>query len=130
MHRALLYAAALYYLAAGAYMLIDPAVWYARTPGVIATGPFNSHFVRDIALAFIVSGGAIALGTAGAVRQTALAGAAWPCLHALFHLLIWFARGLPVDLVAAVNLAGIQLPAWLALWAAWRFKTSKELASC
>ncbi len=130
MHRAILNLSATYFLALGTYMLIAPLAWYDGIPGVPATGPFNSHFVRDIAFAFLVSAATIGWATAKAVRSTALAGIAWPCLHALFHLQVWIARGLPLDLVATLNLTGIQLPAWLALWAAWRLRPQKEPASC
>ena len=106
-----------FYLLSGVYMLIAPAHWYEAVPGVTSTGPFNIHFVRDIGLVFIASAAALLWGAVQGVRSTAVAGAAWPCLHALFHVQIWLARGVPVDAVAAVNLAAIQLPAWLALWA-------------
>ena len=130
MRRAVLGILAVYFSALGAYMFVAPGAWYDATPGVQATGPFNSHFVRDIALAFITSAAAIGWGTRTRLRPVAFAGIAWPCLHALFHLQIWIARGLPLDLVSALNLAGIQLPAWLALWAAWHLKPHKEPVSC
>ena len=107
-----------FYLLSGVYMLIAPSHWYEAVPGVTSTGPFNVHFVRDIGLVFIASAGALIWGAVRGVRTVAIAGAVWPCLHALFHVQIWLARGTPVDTVAAVNLAAIQLPAWLALWAA------------
>ena len=31
----------------GAVMMLAPAWWYPRVPGVIETGPLNDHFVRD-----------------------------------------------------------------------------------
>jgi hypothetical protein len=33
------------------FQLIAPLAWYDSVPGVIATGPFNAHFVRDIGAA-------------------------------------------------------------------------------
>ena len=119
MHRAILGLAATFFLTGGAYMLIAPGAWYEATPGVPLTGPYNVHFVRDIGLAFLASGAGLAWAARRANGPVAIAAAVWPCLHALFHIQIWFARGLPLDQVAAVNLAAIQLPAWLALWAAW-----------
>ena len=131
MRRAILFLAAALFVSAGTYMLVAPAEWYAATPGVTKTGPFNVHFVRDIGLAFLAGGGAMAWGAVKTDRSAALWGAAWPCLHALFHVQIWLARGLPLDTVATVNLTAIQLPAWLALWAAWHLKdTTKEYATC
>jgi hypothetical protein len=44
-------------------------------------------------------------------------------LHALFHVWIWVHRGLPADVIALTNLAGIQLPAWGALILAFRLNT-------
>lgn len=107
-------------------MWFAPHAWYEAVPGVAMMGPFNLHFVRDIALAFGMSAGALAYGAARLDRTAAVCGAAWPCLHALFHIWIWFGRGLPLDEIARVNLTGIQIPAWLALAAALNF-TRKEI---
>ena len=46
-------------LANGLFMLLAPAPWYAPIPGVSATGPFNSHFVRDIGCACGIAGAAL-----------------------------------------------------------------------
>ena len=43
-------------VANGLVMLTVPAIWYARVPGVVDTGPFNAHFVRDIGAAYLVCG--------------------------------------------------------------------------
>ena len=107
-------------------MWFAPHTWYETVPGVAMMGPFNLHFVRDIALVFGMSAGALAYGALKHDRTAAICGAAWPALHALFHIWIWFARGLPVDQIAFVNLAGIQIPAWLALAVAVNF-TRKEI---
>jgi hypothetical protein len=56
-------------------------------------------------------------------RSAALCGAFWLVLHALFHVWIWVHRGLPADVIALTNLAGIQLPAWGALILAFRLNT-------
>ena len=82
--------------------------------------------MRDIALAFGMSAGALSYGALAHDRTAAICGAAWPALHALFHIWIWFARGLPFDQIALVNLAGIQIPAWLAFTAALSL-TRKEI---
>ena len=107
-------------------MWFTPHTWYDTVPGVAMMGPFNLHFIRDIALAFGMSAGALAYGAFKWDRTAAICGAAWPCLHALFHIWIWLARGLPLDQIALVNLLGIQLPAWLTLTAALKF-TRKEI---
>jgi hypothetical protein len=107
-------------------MWFAPHTWYETVPGVAMMGPFNLHFVRDIALAFGMSAGALAYGALKLDRTAAVCGAAWPALHALFHIWIWFVRGVPLDQIAFVNLTGIQIPAWLALAAALNF-TRKEI---
>ncbi|MEP3345241.1 MAG: hypothetical protein ABJN34_10360 [Litoreibacter sp.] len=33
--------------------------WYDNVPGVAATGPLNLHFAKDVALAYLASGGAL-----------------------------------------------------------------------
>lgn len=108
-------------------MWFAPHTWYETVPGVAMMGPFNPHFVRDIALAFGMSAAALAYGAAKSDRTAAVCGAIWPALHALFHVWIWAVhRGAPFDQIALVNLTGIQAPAWLALAAAFNF-TRKEL---
>ncbi len=108
-------------IANGFYMWFAPQDWYDAVPGVAAMGPFNLHFVRDIALVFAFSGGAMIYGAVRAMPAVAVTGTIWPCLHALFHIQIWMARGFPFDEVALVNLVGIQVPSWLALFAALQF---------
>jgi len=92
--------------------------WYTTVPGVALTGPLNMHFAKDVALAYLASGAALLWAGVKQDRPVALFGAAWLVLHAMFHILIWFQRGMLADLVALTNLAGIQLPAWAALIAA------------
>lgn len=108
------------------YMWFAPHAWYDAVPGVAMMGPFNLHFVRDIALAFGMSAGVLFYGALKPDRNAAVCGATWPAMHALFHIWIWLARGLPFDEIALVNLVGIQVPAWLALAAALKF-TRKEI---
>ena len=126
MWRPILFLIAAAHFANALLMWFAPHAWYETVPGVAMMGPFNLHFVRDIALAFGMSAGALSYGALAHDRTAAICGAAWPALHALFHIWIWFARGLPFDQIAFVNLAGIQIPAWLALTAALSF-TRKEI---
>lgn len=116
----ILYVVAGLYLSTAVYMFVAPQAFYDGTPGVAMMGPFNVHFIRDAGLAFLTSGAALVWGGLKNNRPLAIFGAMWPCLHALFHVWIWLARGLPFDQVALVNLVGIQVPAWLALMAAYR----------
>ena len=113
----------------GAAMWVAPAFWYAQTPGVAMTGPFNTHFVKDIGLIYLLSGAALIFGYLRSDPTALVLGAAWPAMHAAFHFWMWLARGMPVDSEAIVNLCGIQLPAWVALFFAIRF-AQKETQEC
>ena len=95
----------LFHLGNGAAMLLAPESWYAATPGVGMTGPMNHHFIQDIGLAYLASGAGLILGArAGRTAATlALAGAAWPALHALLHVWGWIAHGIPRDATAFVS---------------------------
>jgi hypothetical protein len=39
----------------GVFMVVAPAAWYPIVPGVVESGPFNAHFIRDIGAAFLVA---------------------------------------------------------------------------
>jgi hypothetical protein len=86
--QALLVLAALISLLNGAYMLWSPLGWYQAVPTVKFTGPPNSHFIRDIGLAYLTC--AALLGFA-AVRPAmrwlaAAAGGLWLSLHGGLHI--------------------------------------------
>ncbi len=112
----------LFHLGNGLWMLADPDSWYAAIPGVSATGPINHHFIADIGLAFVASGAGLLLGarnmrSAGAF---AIAGAAWPVLHALLHLWGWIHMGLPTTGAVAVSESvGVVLIGALGVALAW-----------
>jgi hypothetical protein len=97
-------------IANGLYMLFAPAAWYASVPGVVSTGPMNSHFIVDIGLAFIASGIGQIFGVQSGVAagMLALAGSVWPALHALFHVWGWATHGFPTQMdVASSELLGV-----------------------
>ena len=77
---------ALYYGATAAFLIIAPQSFYEIIPGVADTGPFNSHFARDVGFAFLISAIALYLGSQRHDRTLALIGAGFPGLHGLFHL--------------------------------------------
>jgi hypothetical protein len=123
--RILLLLLGLFHLANGLHMLIAPLAWYGAVPGVAQTGPFNAHFILDIAMAFVASGAGLMLG-ARRGRDAALfaiAGATWPALHALIHVEGWVTHGFPKDpgiaaseAIAVVGLAALGAAlAWLRL---------------
>lgn len=124
--RPLLLAIALLNMATGVTIFFAPQFFYDTIPGVSMMGPFNLHFIRDAGLAYFGSGLLLALAWRRGEYAFGFGGALWPCLHALFHLQIWFARGAQVDLVALTNLAGIQVPAWAALWVLWRLSRGAD----
>jgi hypothetical protein len=100
----------------GLAMLFAGPWWYGVVPGVVATGPFNPHFVKDIGAAYLVVGvslGAFALRPARAFSAL-VAAAAFLTLHAAIHVgdaLASSACG--HDLVR--DLPGIFLPALVSL---------------
>lgn len=102
-------------LANAAWMLADPADWYARLPAAVPdTGPLNTHFVRDIGSAFAVTGAALLWAAVRpAVRVPVLAFTTlFYLLHALVHVTDTLAGRLP----AAhwwIDLPGVYAPAAL-----------------
>lgn len=103
----------------GAIMLGWPAEWYARVPGVMERGPFNSHFIRDIGMVFVIAGAAAAWTVRRpAAWPAAMAGAAFLCAHAAFHV-IEVAGGHVGHGIAMAELPPILIMAALALWVAW-----------
>lgn len=109
MSRILMGLLALYYAGLAAAMLWDPIGWYEATPGVLHTGPFNPHFVVDIALAFLASG-LLSAGAAVLARHRAglaLGAALWPALHAIFHVAGWFGHEMPQGMALWTELAGV-----------------------
>jgi hypothetical protein len=112
----------LFHLGDGLWMLAAPDAWYAAIPGVSGTGPINHHFIADIGLAFVASGLGLMLGareraSAGAF---AVAGAAWPAMHALLHLWGWLHHGLPATTAEIVSTGvGVVLVGALGMTLAW-----------
>lgn len=72
----------------GVVMLAASLAWYDAVPGVMATGPFNGHFVKDIGAVYLAC--ALGLGWFAwrpARGWSAMAlGAVWLTLHALIHV--------------------------------------------
>jgi hypothetical protein len=78
-----------------AWMLASPASWYATVPGVAESGPLNTHFVRDVAMAYAVcAGGLLWMLANDGAWPASMAGAAFLALHALIHVAEYF-EGLP-----------------------------------
>ena len=118
--RALLLVIGTLWVTTGIVIFADPKGFYDATPGLALMGPFNSHFIRDVGLVFLASGLATCVGSWCRDRGLALAGTAWPLLHALFHIQIWSHRGFSLDSIAAFDFGAVIAPAFLAAALAWR----------
>jgi len=85
----------------GLFMLVDGPRWYSITPGAAMTGPYNSHFVEDVGVAFIAAGLGLVFRAWRAIYwPAAVAGAAFLMFHALIHI-VGFAKH-PHDLISTV----------------------------
>ena len=105
-----------------------PADWYATVPGVVATGPLNAHFVRDIGAAHLVAGVTLAvwfaIDKAKLDRRRSPVRRSLP-LHALVHL--WdAAAGRAHAHQLHVDLPAVFLPPALAIWIAWPRRQANE----
>jgi hypothetical protein len=79
---------AVFSLAFGFLMLSDPYGWYQMVATVKFTGPPNQHFIRDIGLAYVLSGILLAFaGSNPSMRWlAAFAGSLWLALHGALHI--------------------------------------------
>jgi hypothetical protein len=83
----LVWLAALFALANGAFMLFLPMGWYEALPTVRATGPANTHFIADIGIAYLGCA-VILLYAVMNLRMrwlAALAGGLWLMAHGALH---------------------------------------------
>lgn len=113
----------------GISIFADPMGFYDIVPGLKLMGPFNLHFIRDVGLAFVASGAALAWGAYVSAQLLVYAGLGWPSLHALFHIQIWSHRGFPLDGIFAFDLAVVIGPPLLAFLAMWKFGLAGDTAS-
>jgi len=127
--RLILLVVGLFHAANALWMLAFPGQWAAIVVHQPAPVHLELHFIADIGMAFLASGAAL-IWSARRGRQFAtwaVAGAAWPALHAAIHLKEWLFDGPPAvtgDIinegvgVILVGAAGVLL-AWL------RFRTGE-----
>jgi hypothetical protein len=106
----------------GLFMLVAPLGWYDVIPGVVNTGFFNQHFIRDIGIIQLFLGVAFGIGLFRPERRIGLWAAAtsWLIAHAVFHL--WeVAVGISSPSVIPRDFPAVTLPAIigvvLTLWA-------------
>jgi len=104
----------------GVAMLAAGHWWYALTPGVTDTGPYNPHFVMDIGAAYLVAAGALAWAAWRPVQAQAavVAAASFLALHAFVHVFDAF-DGAHAGASFLRDAPTIFLPAGLAVWIAW-----------
>lgn len=118
MVRFVLFIIAAGYTGTAAFMIVAPAAFYATFPNVPITGPYNMHFVIDAGIAFGVAAGLIGFGAARGAPTLARAGAAWPALHGVFHVIMIFVLPITNPEILAWEIGGVIGPAALAAWAA------------
>jgi len=104
-------------------MLVAPAPWALSVVHDPSPSHLEFHFIADIGMAFLASGAALVWSArrGASFAPWAIAGAAWPALHALIHVREWVVMGLPATTADMLNegigvilagLAGAVL-AWL-----------------
>ncbi len=103
----------------GLAMLFGSFWWYNAVPGVIATGAFNPHFVRDIGMAYLVTTGGLVWWVWRPAQgwPTLVGAAAFLIAHAVIHVFdASCGRNLLADLIR--DFAGVYLPALATAWIA------------
>lgn len=109
------------------YQLIAPLAWYDAVPGVALTGAYNPHFVRDIAMAYLV----VVLGLAWFAWRpregwpALVCAAAFLGLHAAIHLGDGACGASPLkDFLR--DFPGVFLPALLVGAVAWTARPARQ----
>lgn len=123
-----LWVLALIHAANGLFMFFAPQTWFFTTPGVIDTGSFNPHFVRDIGAAYIMTAVAAGMAASRPSRGFPLMALSsiFVGLHAVIH--VWDIAagrcGDPTDDIVAVIIPALV---WLGL-TVWMRNAASELA--
>ena len=115
------------YGANGLFMIVDPALWYVTIDGVTDTGPYNTHFLRDIGLIYgtLAVSLALALSFRRMLYPLTLIPFIWVGLHALLHVWDIFAGRLPVE-HWMLDLPGVFAPAIVHGFLSWWVKPDWE----
>jgi hypothetical protein len=118
----------------GLFMLVAPLTWYNVIPGVVTTGFFNQHFIRDIGIIQLFLGIAFGIGLFRPERRIGLWAVAtlWLIAHAVFHL--WeVAVGICSPSALARDFPAVSLPAIigvvLTLWAMHHARAERTVAA-
>jgi hypothetical protein len=103
--RALLLLLGLFHAANGLAMLVSPASWALSVVHDPSPSHLEFHFIADIGMAFLASGAALIWSArrGQGFASWAIAGAAWPALHALIHIREWVMVGPPATAADILN---------------------------
>ena len=103
--RALLLLLGFFHAANGLAMLVSPGSWALSVVHDPSPSHLEFHFIADIGMAFLASGAALVWSArrARAFAPWAIAGAAWPALHALIHIREWVMVGPPATTADILN---------------------------
>lgn len=107
----------------GLFMIIEPKVWYEVIPGVVSTGFYNQHFIRDIGIVQLMLGMAYIAGWYKSTERLVLWGVAtlWLIAHAVFHL--WeVAVGICGPSALLRDFVAVSLPAIIGIAALIKFR--------
>lgn len=114
----------------GLVMLGAPLYWYETVPGVVATGFFNQHFIRDIGFLYLALGLAFGLGWFRPTHRVVLWGGAtlWLGLHSALHF--WeVAVGICGPSAIPRDFFGVTSPALIGMaMTYWAFQLSRARA--
>jgi hypothetical protein len=124
MIRGTLAALGILWIFTGLSIFWDPKTFYEVTPGVSLLGPYSPHFLRDVGLVYLASGGTLICAAYQRNRALALAGLAWPVMHSFFHLHVWHHRGFPFDMIFAFDVLAVIAPPLIALALAIRMQNT------
>jgi hypothetical protein len=113
--RAFLLILGLFHAANGLAMLALPRQWAATVVHDPSPSHLEFHFIADIGMAFLASGAALIWSArrGQGFASWAIAGAAWPALHALIHIREWVTVGPPATTADILNEGiGVILAGW------------------
>ena len=121
MIRIILYIIATFWGVTALYLWFWPNHFYNNVPGVSAMGPFNLHFIRDVALVYLMSSGALFWGVSRNVPPVVVTGVAWSSMHALFHIYLWVTMNIPTSVILS-DFGALVVPSGIALYCALQLK--------
>ncbi len=98
------------------WMLADPSGWFVAIPGVVDTGSYNHHLVRDVGIAYLTVAGGFAFAAAwpGVAFPVLLVVSIWFVGHAVTHVADIFSGALPMSHIL-MDVPGVFLPAILSV---------------